>query len=75
MHFPHALKSEWKAPHTHTQGMQGIGGKFQHFRLSLLPQYGGFLVSITGPVFNVSYIFCTIDMEYSILMQNQIIME
>ena len=54
---PHALKSEWKAPHTHTQGMQGISGKFQRFRLSLLPQYGGVFMSITGPVFNVSCIF------------------
>ena len=54
---PHALKSEWKAPHTHTQGLQGISGKFQRFRLSNLPQYGGFLMSSTGPVFNVGCIF------------------
>ena len=54
---PHALKPEWKAPHTHTQGMQGISGIFQHFRLSLLPHYGGFLMSSTGPVFNVGCIF------------------
>ena len=58
MQNPCALKSaEWKAPHTHTQGMQGISGKFQRFRLSLLPQYGGFLMSSTGPVFNVGSAF------------------
>ena len=57
---PQELKFEWKAPHTHTQGMQGISGKSQHFRLSLLPQYGVFLISSIGPVFNVGCIFASL---------------
>ena len=66
--------SQWKAPHTHTQGMQGILlGNFSILDCHFCHSMRGFWQYWTSVQSRLH--FCIIDMEYSILMQNQIIME
>ena len=51
--------SQWKVPHTQTQGMRDINGRFQQFETVTFATVWGVFDS-TGPVFNVGCTFASL---------------